>query len=207
MKTNFNKYLPGKLLLWLLVAPVFSGAAIASPIFYETTDLGGNQWRYDYTVGNDTLFDIEEFTIYFDYGLYEFALIEWDPGNFPGEFEVDPDTYDYPDDWDAFVAPTDIILGDEEDGYYDALALFDLISPGDLISGFSVDFTFLGEGTPGEQFFEFFGFDESGGEVFGESYTQRMITEPPVAVPAPATGALLALGTLALFSRRKFPSC
>jgi len=206
MNTNIKRSLSGKLLLWLLVAPVFSGAAMASPIFFETTDLvditpGEDRWRYDYTVGNDTRFDIEQFTIYFDYGLYEFSLISDDFG-----YVVDPDTFSAPSDWDPFVAPTDLILGEVQDGFYDAFALFDLIAPGDPISGFSVDFTFLGDGTPGEQFFEFFGFDEFGDDVLGESYTQRMMTEPPVAVPAPATGTLLVLGTLALFSRRKLSS-
>ncbi len=55
-------------------------------IQYVTNDLGSGQWEYIYTVKNIGLSaGIEEFTIWFDYGLYDNLVVttpetppEWD---------------------------------------------------------------------------------------------------------------------------------
>ena len=191
-----------KIIRWglLLLGLSLSGTAVASPIFYETVDEGGGRWTYNYTAGNDTAFDIEEFTIYFDYGLYEFVLVD---DGFGGQ-EVDPNDYDAPADWDPIVAPTDIILGVEEDGFYDAFAFGDLLFPGNLIPGFSVSFTYLGLGTPGSQFFEYFGYDAADNDIFGDSFTE-LRDDTPQPVPEPGTLLLMSLGLLGFFVRRVLP--
>ncbi len=181
----------GLLFLSLLLGSLLGGIAVANPIFYEAVNEGGDQWRYNYTIGNETSFEIEQFTVYFDYDLYEFSLVA---------SQVDPNVYEAPGDWDAFVAPTDIILDVEEDGFFDAFSLVDLVVPGDLISGFSVSFTYLGSGMPGSQFFEFFGFDVDGNEVSGDSFTELMSMAQPV--PEPGTLVLMGLGLLVFLGKR-----
>lgn len=193
---------------FFLFTLVFSihNQAIANPVYFETTDLidinqGEDLWRYDYTFSNDTAFDIEQFTIYFEFDLFEFNLIQ--SAVFPNEFEVDPNDFTAATDWDVFVAPPVDILGLQEDGFYDAFAFADLLLPNEQLTGFSVTFAYLGQGTPDSQFFEYFGYDSLGNEVFGDSFTQRqVINPPPVPVPEPGTLLLLALGLL--ISRIRF---
>ena len=177
-------------LLWV-------GQAAASPIFYEVEHLGGDTWRYHYTLGNQTGTPIESFRIYFDYGLYEFELTEVEI--FPGftALEVDPATYAGPGDWDVYVAPTDEIFGLPLDGWFDALALGAPHAPGALLGGFSIVFSFLGAGAPGSQFVELL--DAFGETVLGSGFTEPLAV---VGVPEPGTLGLLALGLLAGMHRR-----
>jgi hypothetical protein len=129
-KNNLYSILFSTLMLSLL------GNAHASIITYDTTFISGNRWEYTYTVANDTLaFDIEEFSIYFDVGVYENLTI----GSIPA-------------DWDPLVFQPD--PGIPADGVYDALALVSGIAPGDMLGIFSVLFDYLGAGTPGNQAFE-----------------------------------------------------
>lgn len=178
---------------------LWTAQAGASPIFYQVESLGEDAWRYTYTVGNETSTPIESFRIYFEYGTYEFDLVEVEP--FPGFVaeEVDPDTYGGPVDWDVWVAPPDNILGVAEDGFYDALALGDAIAPmdfsypiatADLLSGFSIAFRYLGTGAPGSQFFELL--DPFGTDVLGTGFTRPL----QATVPEPGTAVLLAMGLL-----------
>ena len=123
-------------------------AAAATTIDFLATPLGGDSWRYDYTVHNDTLaVGIEEFTIYFDATLYS-------------DLAVGPST---PSGWDPLIVPpsTDPFdLDPPSDGFYDAYAdpfaapPAHPIAPGDSLGGFSIVFTFLGQGAPGSQYFE-----------------------------------------------------
>ena len=118
---------------FLTVTALYLSAASvnANPIYYEATNEGGDRWRYDYTVANNTIFDIEQFTIYFDYLLFDFALVpSFDD---PDELEVDANDYQGPPGWDVFVAPDADILGVEEDGFFDAFALSVLLAPGDAL--------------------------------------------------------------------------
>ena len=193
---------------WLVVslAGLWSSVASGSPIFYEVTDVadtapGVDLWRYDYTIGNDTPFHLSGFTIYFDFDLYDFNLIEDSPGS--GDFIVDPADSTAPSGWDAFVAPDADILGVQEDGFFDLFNPFDVIEPGaPLISGFSVTFAYTGSGTPGSQFFEYFGVDASGAAISGSSFTQLLVGPAPVSEP----GMLLTfvIGLLALNRHTKY---
>lgn len=175
---------------------LWAGQALASPIFYEVENLGGDRWRYSYTVGNETSDPIESFRIYFDFGLYEFALVEVEVDGIPA-FAVDPADYSAPSGWDVFVAPTDEIFGLELDGFYDAWFLDMPLAPGSLLAGFRVDFRYVGEGMPGSQFFELL--DEFGLEVLGSGFTRPLAA---VGVREPGTLGLLVLGLLAGMHRR-----
>jgi len=157
---------------------LFTSAVFAIPITkiqYETADLGSGRWQYNYEVINISLTGaIEEFTIWFDFDLYDNLTIETtDP---PGG------------DWDEIVIQPEPVLND--DGYYDALSLYIGIGIGESVSGFSVSFDWLGSGEPGTQFYEII--DPDTFETIDCGYT----------VPEPATLLLLSLGGLTL-SRMK----
>ena len=115
---------------------------------------------------------IGDVLIYFDYGLFDnlsnpLAPAGWDPLAF------------------------DPIPSLSLDGLYDALALFALpIGMGETLSGFSVEFDWLGIGDPGNQFFEVYdGIDFD--NVLESGLTGTMpVTEP-------GAGLLMALGLLA----------
>jgi len=110
--------------------------AWATTVSYDLANVGGSTWAYSYTVSNDTLgVDIEEFTVFFDVNLYANLSLVASPAG-----------------WDPIVIQPDGAIPD--DGFYDALALSGGIMPGNSLSGFSVQFDFLGTGTPGDQLFD-----------------------------------------------------
>jgi len=124
------------LFLTIMIGILFTmvNGVYATTILYDLSNLGGKRWEYTYSVTNDSLSSsIEEFTIYFNFGLYNNLIV----GNTPA-------------DWDAIVTQPDSILGD---GFYDAF-LAEGIASGATVSGFSVSFDWLVAGIPGSQFFE-----------------------------------------------------
>lgn len=111
-------------------------SARAAVLTYSVESLAGADWRYHYTLTNDTLaVDIEEFTVYFDRTLYANLAV-----------------YASPSDWDSIVAQPDNDI--PADGFFDSLALVQGISSGGSLAGFSVSFTYQGLDTPGAQPFE-----------------------------------------------------
>jgi len=139
-------------------------------IVYDVENLFANRWEYTYTVSNDTLgSDIEEFTIYFEQGLYDNLLITTPLAT-----------------WDELVVDPDVILGFPEDGFFDALALGPGIAPGDDQTGFSVSFDWLGTGTPGQQAFEIV--DPTTFAVMDSGFTR--------AIPEPGAALLFACGAI-----------
>ncbi|MCJ7777536.1 MAG: PEP-CTERM sorting domain-containing protein [Sedimentisphaerales bacterium] len=161
--------------IFAAVVFVFSLTAIGSgvpktEIRYQTSDLGSGRWQYNYDVTNISLtVPIEEFTIWFDYGLYKNLAVE---------------TPDTPVGWDQIVIQPELVLGD--DGYYDALALTSGIGVGQMVSGFAVRFDWLGTGVPGPQFYEII--DPVTFETIDSGWT----------IPEPATLLVLGLGSLIL---------
>ncbi len=150
-------------LLCLLAQP-----ALAGPITYTLDDLGGGQWQYNYTFDNTFAFPVDAFTIFFDLGVYENLFV-----------------FASPEDWDSFVAQPD--GGIPDDGFFDTFAEIASLDPGDMVSGFSVMFDFLGGGTPGTQFFEVydpFSCDDFGCEVLADG---RTMADGQVGVPEPST--------------------
>jgi hypothetical protein len=176
-----------KILSWIFAAilmSVLASNAYCVSISYEMNMLGGNRYEFSYTVLNDTLsVDIEEFTIFFEEGLYDNLTVTTSPLN-----------------WDPFVINPDPLIPD--DGFYDALAIFSGISPGDQLGNFSVNFDWLGTGSPGAQYFEIinpFSFD-----VLASGNTEIAVTAS-APVPEPSTILLFAsgLGILAAIGRKR----
>ncbi|MGR9117360.1 MAG: hypothetical protein ACU85E_16515 [Gammaproteobacteria bacterium] len=161
-----------RIIITLIVLMSVCKTLNASTINYDVTSLGGNSWEYSYTVNNDMLsVDIEEFSIFFDVGLYENLSI----GSTPA-------------DWDPLVIQPDPSLS--EDGFYDVLALVSGIAPGASLDGFSVVFDYLGTGTPGSQSFDIV--DPAAFEVLDSGNTTRI----GQSVPEPVTLWLLLVGII-----------
>jgi hypothetical protein len=158
-------------LLWSASAP-----SLAAAVTYQATALGGDAWRYDYVVKNDgSPAAIEEFTIFFELGLYADLAVAASPA-----------------DWDALVVQAD--PGLPADGFFDALAL-----GAGLMSGeealFSVSFTYSGAGTPGVQEFQVV-------DPVSFDIIERGFTSAAVALPEPGTLPLLLLAGVALLAFR-----
>jgi len=153
-------------------------------IWYSAEELDGGRWQYNYEVENISLTPaIDEFTIWFEYGLYENLAVET-PGTPPG--------------WDQVVWQPEPVLLD--DGAYDAKA--NLENPGIpaaddpvRVAGFAVNFDWFGVGEPGSQFYEII--DPLTLETIDSGMTKL--------IPEPATLLLLALGGLALLRKPGTP--
>jgi hypothetical protein len=147
-------------------------------IWYSTEDLGGGRWQYNYEVVNIGLtVPIQEFTIWFGYGLYEKLSVETPPVLPPGG-------------WDEIVIQPEPALGD--DGAYDAKALGLGIEIGHTARPFGVSFDWLGDSLmPGPQFYE----------IIDPKTLQTIDSGMTQIIPEPATLLLLGLGGLVL--RRK----
>lgn len=169
-------------LIFLLFLAATSGSALATTIQYELSFLGSDIYRYDYTVINDGSLGvgvpIEGIDIYFDAALYD-------------ELSLVPDG---PTGWDPMI----IYSTPDLPALYDIIALSPEygIQDGSYLSGFSVEFKWLGgPEIPGTQPFEIYSLDNL--SVLDNGQT----TNP---VPEPGTMALLALGLFTMkFIRKK----
>ncbi len=167
----------------LVLGLFFSTTSFATIIDYESSNIAGNRWQYDYSVTNNTLTDpIDTFAIYFTYGQYSNLTLETSPAN-----------------WDSIVINPDPNLFVPDDGFLDAYALASGINSGQNLSGFSVSFDWLGNGTPASQNFEVYNSDFSSLE-FGKTTLLRNL---PTEVSEPST-LLLFLAGIGLALRQRF---
>ncbi len=160
------------MLILALSMPLFA----MPTIYYKASAVGGNIWLYEYTVVNDSVQDIDNFTIWFDNGLYD-------------DISADSSAL-IAGGWDELVVQPGLILM-QSDGFYDALAEGNGIAPGQTLSGFAVSCKFLGIGTPGQQRFDIV-------NISDYSVICSGLTTPwPVsAVPSPAAVFLSGVGAL-----------
>lgn len=152
----------------------------AGIVDYVATPLGGNTWRYDYTITNETpSIGFDELTVYF--GVNQFELLN---------------TAAAPAGWDPLAVQPDTRI--PADGFYDALSLGGLLAEGASVSGFSVSFVYLIAGSPGAQSFDML--NSADFSVVRSGTT----TDASAPVPEPATLALmlLGLGAVASMTRR-----
>jgi len=165
-----------RILISLLFLVVATGSAFSSSIQYQLTSLGGDLYRYDYTVFNDGSLGagvpIEGIDIYFDAALYdELSLAPFAPAG-----------------WDPIIIYS--IPGIP--ALYDVIALSpaDGIPVGSSLSGFVVEFSWLGlGGSPGTQPYD----------VISPIEPYPILESGETsAIPEPSTIALVGIGLAAL---------
>lgn len=165
----------------LATLSLFSVNSFATVIEYELTSLGGNEYRYDYSVTNDTLSgDIELFDIYFDPTLYNETSL-----NVVSSASINAG-------WSESI----LTSAPGFDALYDAYSFGGGISAGDTLSGFSIEFEWLGIGGPGAQLFDVY---DALTFALLDTGTTTLRTN---AVPAPPTVWLLLAGILALLGKK-----
>jgi hypothetical protein len=170
--------------LILIVASSWCSIGWSATITFGTTNVSGNIWTYDYSVSNNTLTsDIQEFTVFFDMGLYQNLSLAGSPVL-----------------WDSIVVQPDLQL--PANGFFDSLALAGGIGVGASLSGFSVQFEYLGLGTPGAQPFDIV---DPSTFLALESGVTTQVVPLPAAVWLLFSGMIPLIATAARRSRSKLP--
>lgn len=161
------------------VLSLSSQSASAVEIQASVANEAGATWVYTYTVTNTSIAaGISEFRVFFPVGDFE-----------------DLEVVGSPADWDSIAIQPD--PGIPDDGFFDSLLLAGApIGLGESLAGFAVRFSFLGNGTPGNQRFDVLDPETFDVIASGESVTE---TEPPVGVPEPGSAWLLIAGLMSLF--------
>lgn len=166
LSLNYGKNVIRYLLLALML--VVSQSANATLITYDLDHVTGNTYQYNYTVHNSLAFDIDYFVIYFSHP------------------ETENLASALPADWDPIIAEPDPFFGD---GFVEWFTLGSGIAQSDTLSGFSVQFDWLG-GPSGPSSQSFDVFDPFTFDILDSGQTST------VAVPEPATIPLFLLGLI-----------
>lgn len=160
-------------------------------VSYTATDISGTTWEYNYTITNNLSVNLTEFTTFFTLGQYTNLEVVSAPSNWEGgggALAINPDP----------SLPAD--------GFFDAQASDAGLAPGASQGGFSVEFTYLGTGTPGAQLFNFvdsssFATLEAGNTTLsGGSGT---MSAPEIDSSSWTAAITLLVGTLALMRGRR----
>ena len=140
------------------------------PVRAVVQSLGGTRYRYDYTLTNDVNLPLELLDIGFDPQLYaeDSLTIVSAPG--------------LASSWDQFV----LASGIDVPAVFTLAALGGGLLPGDTLSGFAVEFDWLGGGLPGAQSITVYD-----AATFSALYTTTTLV---TAVPLPGAGWLLLTG-------------
>jgi hypothetical protein len=169
------------------VVSIASLPAHSAIITYEVVDLGGSNYRYEYTVSNDASVtnSIGLFDILFDPALYAEASL------------VNVSDLALETNWSQMFLGSGIGVP----AAFDVFATTGDIGPGSSVDGFAVQFSWLGLGLPGSQGFEIY--DPETFDLLGVGTTTPR-PSTPVPEPGPLTltlAGLLMLATLRSQSR------
>jgi PEP-CTERM motif-containing protein len=170
----------GRCVLTLVALCAIAVPAAATTISFQATDVADRLQGEDLYLYAYTLSDFEYpagygFTVVFDRLLYSSLQVPSRPVG---------------TDWDVLAIQPDFALPD--DGLFDAMALVD--APATL-TGFAIEFVWLGAGVPGGQ--PFVVYDSTFATVeSGLTVAAPILPDPGVPVPEPASGILLGLGAL-----------
>lgn len=160
---------------WLLLCAGAQAAAVTATY----TPLAGNTWLVGLSIENDgTIPSIGGFTVYFDEGLFDALLLQASPAT-----------------WDSLLVQPDTSIPDA--GFLDALAIdpADELGVGQSIGGWTVQFSYLGNGRPGA-----LSFDIVDGE-FNTLFSGLTAVVSPVSEPG--TVSLLVAAALAAGGLRR----
>ena len=168
----------------VVLASFLPNVASAIVIEYDLSSLGGNDYRYEYTIANDGSLGsstaLEWFQIQFDSVLYEETSLSI------------ASTSDVQSAWDELLLGSGPGLA----ASYDVFALAGGLAVGEILSGFAVEFTWLGDASgPGSQTYDVI-------DPFSFTFIETGTTMP-LSVPEPGTWLLLTFGLGALALRRR----
>jgi hypothetical protein len=169
------------LLRLALVVLIAASTLPGETVTYDVYNIGGSTWRYDYTIVDPAAFPINQ-------GItFDFALELYGPLSNPIA----------PAGWDVQTWNPDDPFG--ASGGFDLLALVDKPA----LTGLSIQFEYLGSGTPGPQPFEIYTIDPDFA-VTGGGNTSHVPEPSAVLTLGAVGGGLAAFGALAaLRSRRR----
>lgn len=170
MNTSLFYKISACLLLCLNMA-----SANAAVLTGELTDVGSSRWSLDLRLNNEGAEGINEFSVYFSESLFS-----------------DLQLLDSPAGWDSFIAQPDSFLASA--GFFDSYNPLALL-PGHSQTGFSLSFTYLGQGLPSELPFD----------IFADNFQwlSSGVSHPALAkVAEPMPPVLLLLGLVCIFRAR-----
>lgn len=179
------------LVTYLLVSA--AGAASATMITFDVASLGGGRFRYSYQIENDGSLGagvaIEGVAIDFDPALYDETSLQISSDAALGS------------EWSQTVFFSLPALP----AIFDAMALGGGIADGALLSGFAVDFFWLGPGSPGPQSYLIYDPITFDSIEYGITVANAPPPSPDGTVPEPGTLALciVALGALPRLAVRR----
>lgn len=173
MKSAVIRFLAGACVLFAITQ-----SALAINITYSLTSLGGNNYRYQYALFNNGSLGAGVAVGGFD--------IAFDPASYsePSLTIVTPAALQA--DWSEQIIPSFPSVP----ALYDVLALSGGLADGATLSGFAVEFEWLGAGLPGAQSFEIF--DPITFAVLETGSTVAADGPGPTPAPEPTTTALIA---------------
>lgn len=178
--SNFDgKELACRLLIALFCLLATSNVRAQTNIFFQAVELtdqtpGQQLWRYDYTIVGFSFLQNQGFSIYCNALQYE---------------DLQNPQPSASSSWSLITVQPDTVLS--QPGYVDGQAS---VNSPPLSQTFSVDFIWLGEGTPGSQPFD----------LYNSDFSTRYSGFTVAAVPEPAASYLMGLGLAGWVLKRLF---